>query len=142
MMLCDHAQVAGGKLFISGGGWGVTPTPTQPTAIALLLQVPWGEANRRLGFTLQLLDSDGQPVTQLGPTGQAQPVAVEGEVEVGRPPGLVEGSTLDVPLAFNIPSLLLQPDQRFVWELKIGDETNDGWQLSFQTRGIRGVSGS
>ena len=101
MMLCDHAQVAGGKLFISGGGWSVTSTPTQAMTIALLLQVPWGEANRRFKFSLQLLDSDGALVSQTGPAGVLAPVVAEGELEVGRPPGLVEGSMLDLPFALS-----------------------------------------
>jgi len=139
MMLCDHAQVAGGKLFISGGGWSVTSTPTQAMTIALLLQVPWGEANRRFKFSLQLLDSDGALVSQTGPAGVLAPVVAEGELEVGRPPGLVEGSMLDLPFALNIPPLLLQPDHRYVWELRLNENVEDDWRLAFQTRGLRGV---
>lgn len=141
MMLCDHAQVAGGKLFISGGGWSVTTTPTQNSAVALLIRVPWGEANRKIKFALQLFDTDGAPVTQPGPSGAPVAVAAEGELEVGRPPGLAEGTSLDVPFALNIPPLLLQPNQRFVWVLKLGEESHEDWRLPFQTRGI-GVSGA
>jgi hypothetical protein len=137
MMLCDHAQVAGGKLFISGGGWSITSTPTQPSAVALLLRVPWGDANRKVKFSLRLYDSDGQVITQAGPAGTPAPVATEGELEVGRPAGLVEGSTLDMPIALNIPPLVLQPDQRFVWHLELNNESKDEWQLPFQTRGIQ-----
>jgi hypothetical protein len=138
MMLCDHAQVAGGKLFISGGGWSVTSTPTPPSAIALLLQVPWGEANRKVKFSLRLLDADGNIVLQPGPTGSLAPLLAEGDIEVGRPPGLPEGSMLDAPFALNMPPLLLQPNQRFVWELKLNDTTEEDWQLTFRTGQVSG----
>lgn len=134
MMLCDHAQVAGGKIFISGGGWSVTPTPTLPSAIALLLQVPWGEANRRVRFTLRLIDADGAPVTQVGPVGQHIPIEVGGELEVGRPPGLPEGSMLDAPLAVNIQPLVLDRGRRYVWKLEINGKTSSDWEVVFLTR--------
>ncbi len=133
MMLCDHAQVAGGKIFISGGGWTVTSTPTPPSAIAILLQVPWTQANRKIQFKLRLVDSDGEPVTQPNQMGQTVPVEIGGEFEVGRPPGLIEGTPLDAPFAMNIPPLLLQPG-RYVWELWVDGETQEDWQESFLAR--------
>jgi hypothetical protein len=139
MMLCDHAQVAGGKMFISGGGWSVTATPTPPSAVAVLLQIPWTEANRKIKFSLRLVDGDGAPVVQPGMTGQSAPVEVDGELEAGRPPGLPEGTLLDAPFAINMPSLLLQPG-RYVWELRIDGETLEEWQVAFLAR-IGGPSG-
>lgn len=134
MILCDHAQVADSKLFIAGGGWSVTSSPTRPSAIALLLQVPWGEANRKITFTLGLFTEDGDTVTQDGPAGQPVPVAVKGELEVGRPPGLPEGSLLDAPFAINIQPLVLEPGQRHYWQLEINSETRADWRLSFYVR--------
>lgn len=133
MMLCDHAQVAEGKLFISGGGWSNTSTPTEPTAVAVLLQVPWGEANRRLKFALRLLNGDGRVVLQPGPAGQ--PIAIEsvGTVEVGRPPGLAEGSMLHTPLAIKVAPLLLEPG-RYVWEFSLDGRTEEDWNLTFNAR--------
>ena len=55
-MLCDHAQVANGKLFINGGGISRFFGPGLPpgTSIALLLLVPWEQTNApiQLEFTL------------------------------------------------------------------------------------------
>lgn len=130
MMLCDHAQVAGGKLFISGGGWSVATTPTPPSSIAVLLQVPWTEANRKIDFALRLVGSDGETVVQPNAERNLAPVEFVGGFEVGRPPGLPAGSALDTPFAINIPPLLLQPG-RYVWELKISGDTNEDWQLAF-----------
>jgi hypothetical protein len=133
MMLCDHAQVAGGKLFISGGGWSATDTPTAATAIALIISVPWDRTNSKIQFALTLIDQDGRPVSQMGPLGMA-PVRVEGQFEVGRPAGIKPGTAIDVPLAFNVQSMVLDPDARYTWELTLDGEQDDSWTLSFATR--------
>ncbi|MFE0577933.1 DUF6941 family protein [Streptomyces sp. NPDC058866] len=132
-MLCDHAQVAEGKLFISGGGWSVTgPTPS-PSALAIKIEVPWDQANTPIKFALELVDQDGKPVKQQGPLG-LQPLRVEGQVEVGRPPGLVPGTPLDVPLAIGVTALPLTPGGRYTWRLELNGRTEEGWQLSFTVR--------
>ena len=62
MLLADFAQVADGKLIVIGGGWSLTgPEPT-PFGIAILVHVPWDQANRRHTLRLELVDADGQPV--------------------------------------------------------------------------------
>jgi hypothetical protein len=133
MMLCDYAQVADGKLYISGGGWSFTgPGPAQ-YAIALKIDVPWDRTNNQIQFALKLVGQDGQVVTQDTPLGP-QPVEMQGEFEVGRPPGLKRGTPIDVPLALNLPPLLLPPGQRFSWELTLDGETNEDWHLAFTTR--------
>jgi hypothetical protein len=138
MMLCDHAQVAEGKLYISGGGWSVTGPGPAPSAVALKIDVPWDRTNRRVSMLLRLLDEDGQPVTQEGRTGP-EPVQFGGEFEVGRPPGLKAGAPIDVPLAMNVPPLQLAPGRRFTWELQLDGVTHPDWQLSFSTRPAGGT---
>ena len=39
MMLADHAQVADGKLFISGGGWSYSGPGHTPCAVAVIFHV-------------------------------------------------------------------------------------------------------
>jgi hypothetical protein len=135
MMLCDHAQVADQKLYISGGGWSITSTPTPPAGVALLLQVPWGETNRKIPFALRLVTEDGEPVIQPAPpAGQPLPVEVAGEIEVGRPAGLPQGTMIDAPLAINYRELLLEPGKRYVWELELDGQKHDDWRLAFLTR--------
>lgn len=134
MMLCDHAQVADGKLFISGGGWSITRSPTPASALAVLLQVPWSGANRQVRFSLELRDSDGHPVPQRGPEGGTVPVRIDGGLEVGRPAGLPEGSPLDAPLAVKIAPLDLPPN-RYVWSLTINGESHEDWNLTFLVTG-------
>ncbi len=59
-------------------------------ALGGLIQLPLTMANTQVTFALRLLREDGQPVTQRGPLGDT-PVLVDGEFEVGRPPGLKHG---------------------------------------------------
>jgi hypothetical protein len=132
LLLADHAVVAEGKLYISGGGWSVT-SPGAPSAIAVKLDVPWDRTNQRLQLTLRLVGQDGEPVIVPGPD-SPQPVEITAQAEVGRPAGLAHGADIDFPLAFQIGPLPLHPGQRYQWVLDIDGETRDDWRLAFSTR--------
>lgn len=133
-LLCDHAVVAEGKLYISGGGWSLTgPAPT-PMALAVKIDVPWDRTNSKIKLAIELFKADGQPVLQVDQTGTAQPTAIKAEFEVGRPPGVAPGSTIDVPLAFSLAPMQLPPSQRFVWRITVDDEAREDWELPFSTR--------
>src|SRR5437763_15173078 len=68
MMLADYAQIADGKLFISGGGWTTCgPGPT-PCGVVAIFHVPWDETDQKVNFVLRLLDEDGRGVHQPGAT--------------------------------------------------------------------------
>ena len=105
-MLADHAQAVGGKLYIAGGGWSLTGPQPAPMAVVIEIEVPWDQANRKHKWVLELLDSDGHAFQVPTPTGE-QPVKVEADFEVGRPPGLQAGTPLDVPIAINFGPLPL-----------------------------------
>jgi hypothetical protein len=47
VLLADSAQAVGGKLYILGGRWSVTGPGPSASAIALKIEVPWDETNRR-----------------------------------------------------------------------------------------------
>ena len=133
LLLADAAQAVGGKLYILGGGWSVCgPDPT-PMAIAMKLDVPWDQANRRHAWRLELLDADGQPVLVPSEEGE-QPVLIEATFEVGRPAGLKAGTSIDLTLAIAIGPLPLPPDSRYEWRLSIDDRSEDDWRLVFTTR--------
>jgi hypothetical protein len=132
MMLADHAQVADGKLFISGGGWSSCgPGPT-PCSVAVIFHVPWQRTNEKVQFGLRLIDEDGHPVIQQGPQGP-QPVEVTGQFEAGRPPGMTPGTEIGVPMTFG-SVLHLPPGRRYTWVLEVAGQADDGWRLSFATR--------
>ncbi len=134
MMLADAVQAVNGKLYVLGGGWSITGPEPVPSAIAVKVEVPWDEGNRKHGFRLALIDGDGQAVRVPGPVGDI-PVQVTAEFEAGRPAGLKPGTPLDVVLALNFGPLPLQPDSRYVWRMWIDEQTREDWEVSFSTRG-------
>jgi hypothetical protein len=136
LMLADYAQVADGKLTIVGGGWSVTGPEPAPFGIAILVQVPWDQANLRHTLRLELLDADGEPVTVPDEDGEDEPLVFFDDVtfEVGRPPGLKPGTPLDFPVAVNSGPLPIPPGGRYEWRLTIDGRTDDDWRLPFTTR--------
>ncbi len=100
-MLADHAQIADGKLFISGGGWSTCgPGPT-PCAVVVIFHVPWQETGEKVSFALRLIDEDGRAVMQPGAT-DGLPVQVNGHFEARRQLGMTPGTEINVPMSFNI----------------------------------------
>ena len=135
MMLADHAQVAEGKLFISGGGWSLSGPGPVTCGVALLFHIPWERTNRKTTFKLGLIDADGHSVTQQGPIGE-QPIEVSGQFEVGRPAGVPPGTEINVPITINTVALQLSPGKQFTWVLEVDGHADDDWRLSFATRSL------
>jgi hypothetical protein len=123
MLLCDYAQAVGGKLYIVGGGWSTLTTiqPRTNMSLAVRLTVPWSRANERIHIEAHLITNDGEEVTQVTDNGEA-PVRAEGDLEVGRPPGLRQGTPLDAAFVLNFEGLSLDAGG-YVWELNVGDNT-------------------
>ena len=133
LLLADSAQAVADKLYILGGGWSVTgPGPTN-MALAIKIEVPWDQSNRRHVWRIELLDADGGQVQLAGPSAP-QPINLSGDFEVGRPAGLPEGTPLDLPLAINLAAVPFPPGQRLVWKMYIDDETREVWDVAFTTR--------
>lgn len=83
MLLCDFAEVIGGKLYVMGGGWNICPPGPHNMSVAMRIGVPWSEANVDHSLTLRLQDDGGHTI-ELGEP--PKPVVVEGQFQVGRPP--------------------------------------------------------
>ncbi len=133
LMLADAAQVADGKLNVLGGGWCFTGPQPAPFAIAGLIEVPWQMANQQHSFRLELIDLDGNPVVVSGADGDT-PVVIDGQFEVGRPPGLRPGAYQPMPLALNSGPLPLPPGSHFEWRFSIDGKAHEDWRLAFSTR--------
>ncbi len=135
MLLADGAQSINGKLFILGGGWdSVAPVPIM-MSLAILVSVPWDEANRKHRLKLRLRTADGAPFTVPGPTG-SQPLEITTEFETGRPAGVHQGSSLSVPLAINIGPLQFSVGA-YEWVCSINDIERDDWKLPFYCRQLQ-----
>jgi hypothetical protein len=140
MVLADYATVAEGKLTIVGGGWSLTGPDPQPFGIAILIHVPWDQANRKHLLRLELVDADGSsvavPVDEDGGGEQAIVFFDDVEFEVGRPPGIKPGTPLELPVAVNSGPLPLEPGERYVWRLSIDGQSDEDWQVGFSVRSV------
>lgn len=131
MLLADSAQVAEQKLYVMGGGWSFIGPEVGPFALAVLAQIDWSESDFPHNFRLELQDEDARPVLLGDPP---QPVAVEGVIEVGRPPGHPVGTSLNVPLAINFGPLPIPPGHRYVWALTVDSSPDRVWRAAFNVR--------
>jgi hypothetical protein len=117
LLLCDAAAASDGKLFVLGGGWSFVSAETPfNMALAILIAVPWDQANRRIEVTAKLMDDDGDPVQV-----NDQDILAVGQLEVGRPPGVKPGSDLNAPLALTFNGMAL-PAGGYRWELWIDQD--------------------
>ena len=95
ILLADHAETLNNKLYLMGGGWetltvGTLPI-THPLAIAVAFSVPWNETNQKHDIQIEIADQDGAVLT-----------TIDGQIEVGRPPGIPLGHTQRVQMGVNI----------------------------------------
>lgn len=127
VMLCDHAQVEGGKLFISGAAIDRTDIPigiVQPFAVTFavagLIRVPWTSTNMEHALGFHFVTEDGQN-PELPPGTDAGPDGISGEMRfnVGRPPTATIGQEQLVPFAFNFQGLPLMQIGRYVVALSL-----------------------
>jgi len=100
-VVAEHAEAVNGKLYVMGGCWNTLSAPQLPfpyphMALAAAVEVPWQSTNEKHRIQVELLDTDGN---------QAMPQKIDGEFEVGRPPGMRPGDDSIVVLAFNFNNL-------------------------------------
>ena len=128
LILCDAATVDPlQKVHMLGAGWSQTSSPTPPSAVVALVKIPWDRTNTKLPMSLRLVDADGEFVSIEG----LPLLGVEGQsVEVGRPPGVEPGTSIDFAFQLTVPPLPLQPG-RYSWRLTVADDVT---QVSFQVR--------
>jgi hypothetical protein len=116
MLLCDAAETANGKLYVLGGGWSQVLIPDTPLSMALAVKmaIPWDQANTRFTVDVRLVNEDGEAVH----TPDDEPIGAQGQIEVGRPPGLKPGEALDAPFVLSFTNITLPPGG-YVWELAV-----------------------
>jgi hypothetical protein len=129
LLMADSAQVSDGKLYLLGGGLRLLGARPQPVSIAMLIEVPWDQANLRHDWKLELLDQDGMPVMS-----GDRPVIVGGEFEAGRPAGLAPGTPLSVPIAINFSAVPARPGGSYSWRLAIDGTSEPDWRATFSVR--------
>ena len=95
---------------------------------------PWDRANEEHRFKLELVDADGYPVLVPSAEGGEVALTIEGQFEIGRPPGVKPGSALPFPMALNLPPQPIPPGGRYEWRLSVDGDTHEDWRLVFSTR--------
>lgn len=116
-ILCDFAQVAEGKLYVMGGAWTrIAANSPAPMTLAVIVHVPWDQANQPIKMEVALRDEEGGYVLVEG-----NRIGGEGEFEVGRPPGMKQGEQLSFPMVFTLGSVSLDPGG-YVWQCEVSNE--------------------
>jgi uncharacterized protein DUF6941 len=119
MILADFVEALNGKLYIMGGGW-TAWRGSEPVAcgVGLVLAVPWTDTNVKHALCIELVHEDGGAVGDL----EGNPIRIDSEFEVGRPPGHVAGDPITSALAFRFGGLPLP---------------SGGYQFSFSVDGTQ-----
>ena len=131
ILLADSAEVREGLLFLLGGGWNQTGPAPQVFAIAGVVEVEWEETNTRHTAEFSIEDEDGNPLMVPSLAGE-QPFKLTTQFEVGRPPGLVRGTTFNVPVAMPIPPIPWRPGHRYVLIVRINTVEHDRVRFSIR----------
>lgn len=98
LTVANHAEAINGLLYLSGAGWTDHFRAVQPNGqpgnshigIGLAILVPWVETNRRHHIVVRIENEDGK-----------EQFRIEGDLELGRPAGVPEGSDLRSVVAVN-----------------------------------------
>ncbi|MHB1009187.1 MAG: DUF6941 family protein [Propionibacteriaceae bacterium] len=122
VLLCDYAEVAGGKLFISGANidrmqvaLGTPPPYVTNFGAAGLVRVPWNATNREHTLSFRLITEDGEaPQLPEGAAVGSSGIGGDMRFNVGRPPQIASGDEQMVPFAFNFGGLPLMQLGRYV----------------------------
>jgi hypothetical protein len=69
ILLADAAHASpDGKVHALGLGWSTTVTPLPPQAVVVLIKVPWTRSNDVHKAVVELVSTDGEPMTIPGPS--------------------------------------------------------------------------
>jgi hypothetical protein len=103
LILADAAQVTGGKLYLLGGGWDVLNVNqlfpvTRHCGVAAAFTVPWDQTNMRHNVEIEIQDDDGNDLAK-----------IQGQFEVGRPPGIPVGMTQRTQIAAEMALTFKKP---------------------------------
>lgn len=118
LVLADAAQEAGGKLFVLGGGWTHAASADRPMSMALglIIGVPWDRTNEQHAIRAALVTDDGEAVSVGGTT-----VEMATALEIGRPPGLKRGTTLNAVMTMQFNGIVLTAGG-YVWEVGVNGD--------------------
>jgi hypothetical protein len=123
--MADGAQIANNKLYVLGGGWDVITInsafpATHHLGLAAAFRVPWTETNQRHTFELAIVNEDSDEAL----------VTLNGEFEVGRPPGIPQGTEQRSQIAAEMTIEIPSPGQYAV-RVRLNGEDRPEQQIPF-----------
>ena len=133
VVLASFAKVSDNMLDVQAGGWSFIGPGVVQFFVAGVLHCPWHESNQKQkhAFSIELLDADGAAVEN---PEKGEPAKVDGEFEIGRPPGTKPGTSVPAPFAFPFGGWELDAGEQYEIRLTIDGETQEGWRLPFTVR--------
>jgi hypothetical protein len=134
-MLCDHAQVSGNKLFISGANISWVGSLSSPEggyqvslALAALVRIPWTATNQEHRLTVELLTDAGEgagaqriPLAQMLPPGVPEDELgkIYAVFNAGRAPQMSPGEESLLPIALPMHGLRLPHPGQYWFSIHI-----------------------
>jgi hypothetical protein len=151
-MLCDYAQVSGGKLFVSGAGVGLVGTssaaPPHPVnfALALLVHIPWNATNHEHKLEIELIsDTQKGPerveINQLLPpnTPESEKGKIFAVFNAGRAPTMQVGEETLMPVALPMVGLPLPAIGSYFFSIGIDGTALE--RVSFRVASVMNMPG-
>jgi hypothetical protein len=116
-MLADAAAVAGGKLYVHGGGWDSISVESLPAvhpsmAVVWMFRVEYAEALQDIPISVELVDEDDASLD----------VRLEAVVNVGHPPGSRPGAPTFMPLQWTLTLLNLPRAGGYRFRIYAGED--------------------
>ena len=138
VLLCDFAEVSGGKLFITGAGISIiasgsnVPPYRVNVCLAVLVSIPWNETDQQHRLTIELVsEASGSamrvPLADQLPEGA--PPTDEGKIvaifSASRAPVLTPGDESTMPMAVPLYGLPLPEHGPYFFSVHIDDREMD-----------------
>lgn len=145
-MLCDFAEVAGRKLFVSGAAVNLVGTgnaePPHPVniALALLVTTPWNATNQAHRLTVELISDQGVDGSHRVPLTDSETPKPEdkgliiADFNVGRSPSMKPGEDSLMPIALPMHGLGLPAPGSYFFVIAIDGSEVD--RVSFRVEVI------
>jgi hypothetical protein len=152
-LLCDYAEVSGGKLFITGAGISqlgtVTTDPPHPVSVALaiVVRIPWGKTNQQHRLVIELLSEIDTGPAQRVPLGDQVPEGVDQSLagtivalfNAGRAPTMLPGEETLMPVALPMQGLPLPRLGSYFFSISIDGTEVD--RVSFRVASLMTAPG-
>ena len=138
VLLCDFAEVSGGKLFVTGAGISLVASgsPQPPyqvnVCLAVLVQIPWGETDTEHVLTVELVSEADGAAQRVMLSDQLPPQADPGDrgmivavFSAARMPIMVEGDESTMPMSIPLFGLPLPQHGPYFFSVRIDGREMD-----------------